>query len=96
MGNQPRKTAVRDLHRRILRRRGGDCAICHAPIDITLPYLHPMSFEVDHIIPFSKGGPDTLDNKASVHRACNRAKSDSLDYNPVTKQGVTLKRVRAW
>jgi len=91
-----RNSAKRDLHRRILSRRGDDCAICHEPIDYTLPYLHPMEFVADHIIPFIKGGPDTLDNKQASHRRCNRDKSDAIDYDPATKQGVTIKRVRVW
>jgi 5-methylcytosine-specific restriction endonuclease McrA len=91
-----RNSAKRDLHRRILRRLGADCAICHAPIDYTLPYLHPLSFVADHIIPDAKGGPDTLDNKQASHRRCNRDKSDAIDYDPTTKHGVTIKRVRAW
>ena len=91
-----RNTTKRDQHRRQIKARRGPCAICGQALDYALPYLHPMSFEVDHIIPFAKGGPDTLENKAAAHRACNRAKSDSIDYNPATRQGVTLKRVRAW
>lgn len=38
-----------------------------------------MSFVVDHIIPLSKGGADTLENKAAAHRKCNRIKSDRTD-----------------
>ena len=91
-----RNTTKRDRHRRQIKARRGPCAICGQPIDYTLPYLHPMEFVADHIIPFAKGGPDTLENKAAAHRACNRAKSDSIDYNPATGRGVTLKRVRTW
>jgi hypothetical protein len=32
--------------------------------------------EVDHIIPFDKGGPTTLENAQLAHRFCNRHKSD--------------------
>jgi hypothetical protein len=32
--------------------------------------------EVDHIIPYSKDGPTTLDNAQLAHRYCNRHKSD--------------------
>lgn len=91
-----RSTTTRDRHRRQIKARRGPCAICHGPINYTLKTPDPGSFEVDHIIPFAKGGPDTLENKAAAHRACNRAKSDSIDYNPSTRQGVTIKRVRVW
>ena len=91
-----RNTTTRDRHRRMIKARRGPCAICGQPIDYTLPYLHPMEFVADHIIPFAKGGPETLDNKQASHRRCNRDKSDAIDYDPTTKQGVTIKRVRAW
>ena len=91
-----RNTTKRDQHRRQIKARRGPCAICGQPINYALPYLHPLSFEVDHIIPFAKGGPDTIDNKQASHRRCNRDKSDAIDYDPATKQGVTIKRVRVW
>jgi 5-methylcytosine-specific restriction endonuclease McrA len=46
-----------------------DCAGCKP---------HPLSFVVDHIVPLSKGGTDTLDNKAASHRSCNAAKAARL------------------
>jgi hypothetical protein len=33
--------------------------------------------EVDHIIPYSKGGPTTIENAQIAHRYCNRHKSDN-------------------
>lgn len=32
--------------------------------------------EVDHVIPFSKGGADTMDNLVTACRKCNRQKRD--------------------
>jgi hypothetical protein len=77
-----RNTTTRDLHRRILKRRKQDCAICGEPIDYSLPYLHPMEFVADHIIPVAKGGADVIENKQACHRRCNRDKSDAIDYDP--------------
>jgi hypothetical protein len=33
--------------------------------------------EVDHIVPYSKGGPTTIENAQLAHRYCNRHKSDN-------------------
>lgn len=56
------------------------CAICGQPIDKTLKTPHPLSPEVDEIIPVSRGG-DPLDyrNCRLVHRRCNRLKSNRTD-----------------
>ncbi|RSX53014.1 HNH endonuclease signature motif containing protein [Bifidobacterium samirii] len=56
------------------------CAICGQPVDKTLRTPHPLSAEVDEIVPVSRGG-DPLDwrNVRLTHRRCNRLKSDQTD-----------------
>lgn len=56
---------------------GMPCHLCGKPIDYSLPAGHPMSYELDEIVPVSKGG-DPLDpaNVAPAHRLCNQAKGD--------------------
>lgn len=55
------------------------CALCGKPIDMSLPAQTPMSCEVDHIIPISRGGaPYDIDNLQLTHRRCNRLKSNKL------------------
>jgi 5-methylcytosine-specific restriction endonuclease McrA len=46
------------------------CGICHNQI------LALEDAEVDHIDPYSKGGPTTIENAQLTHRYCNRHKSD--------------------
>ena len=41
------------------------CAACGSPLDL----------EVDHVIPTSKGGPDTYENKQILCHHCNNAKN---------------------
>ncbi len=60
-----------------LRAQHRECWICRefgrpAAIDYDLPALDPMSFEVDHLIPASRGG-DLYDpaNLDATHRRCN-------------------------
>lgn len=56
------------------------CAICGQPVDKTLRTPHPMSPEVDELIPVSKGGdPYSFENCRLTHRRCNRLKSDRTD-----------------
>lgn len=68
------------------------CAICGKPIDYSLTtYVdpkdgktkrHPMSFEVDEIVPVSKGGsPYDRDNVQAAHRICNQRKGDGSRRN---------------
>ena len=53
------------------------CAICGKPVDKTLKTPHPMSAEVDELIPVSRGGdPYSFTNCRLTHRICNRMKSD--------------------
>lgn len=47
------------------------CEYCHAP-----EILFNFPFEVDHILPQSRGGSDDPDNLALACRACNLFKSD--------------------
>lgn len=55
------------------------CGICGRPVDKSLPFPHPLSPTVDHIIPIEKGGhPSAIENLQLAHFACNRQKSDRL------------------
>lgn len=57
------------------------CALCGRLVDKTLPTLHPLAPQVDHIIPVSKGGhPTARSNLQLAHRSCNRRKGN----NPTT------------
>lgn len=70
-GNARRKLRkwLRDQHR--------PCWICKAfgrnpRIDYDLPAGHPLSFEVDELLPVSLGGsPYDRDNVDATHRCCN-------------------------
>ncbi len=71
--------------RRTLRKRvkamGLPCAICGQPIDYDLPALHPMSYELDKIVPVSLGGSEIdPDNVQPAHRICNERKGSRMFY----------------
>lgn len=71
--NGSKRRAIRERWRAI----GAPCALCGAPIEYSLPAGHPMSFEVDEIVPVSRGG-DPLDfsNTQPSHRVCNQRKGN--------------------
>ena len=73
--NGARRNAIRARWKSI----GAPCALCGKPIDYSLPAGHPMSFEVDEIVPVSLGG-DPLDfaNTQPAHRICNQRKGNGV------------------
>lgn len=74
----PHKTQFRK-NKAIIYARDDMCAICGKPVDKGLPYPHPMSKSIDHIIPLDRGGhPSDIDNLQLVHLGCNRAKGNKL------------------
>ena len=53
------------------------CALCGHHVDKTLRTPHPMSPEVDEIIPVSFGGdPLAWENVQLTHRQCNQRKGN--------------------
>ena len=57
---------------RLLVKGGADqCAYCN---------YHGEGLEWEHIIPLSRGGPDTIDNQVLACRHCNAEKSDRCPY----------------
>lgn len=63
----------------ILERDEGVCHICGTLVDTSVAWPDDMYPSVDHVIPISKGGPDTLENVRLAHLICNLRKSDRLD-----------------
>jgi hypothetical protein len=59
--------AARELA--LIERDGYFCTQCGSQTDLT----------IDHIVPLSKGGTDTLDNLQFLCRSCNSSKNDQLD-----------------
>ena len=56
------------------------CALCGKAVDKSLKTPHPMSPEVDEIIPVSRGGsPIDRTNVQLVHRSCNQLKGNRLE-----------------
>ena len=54
----------------LLEEQGWMCVYCHEPLD--------DFWEIDHILPISRGGGDQTDNLAIACRPCNRSKGAKL------------------
>lgn len=87
-GNARRKLRAR------LRAEGRPCHICGLPIDYGLPAGDPWSFEVDELVPVSRGG-DPLDysNVDAAHRICNQRRGNRMDGDEGAK-GLPIVRSR--
>lgn len=62
---------------------GNMCHICESKINLSAPRKvgtkgWEKGLHIDHIVPISKGGSDTLDNVRPAHALCNLKKSDLL------------------
>ena len=62
---------------------GTNCYLCDMPIDFDAPSSAGVErwrsgFHLDHFIPISKGGSNTLDNVRPSHAWCNMAKTNKI------------------
>lgn len=67
----------------VLSRYGSDCNICGLPINLDANRSPgkigwEYSLHIDHLIPVSKGGTDTLENVRPTHGICNVKKGARL------------------
>jgi 5-methylcytosine-specific restriction endonuclease McrA len=92
-GKRKRDPRMANGHRRRQLRKwlaaqGGPCALCGGAIDYSLPAGHPLAFEVDEIVPVSRGG-DPLDrsNVQPSHRICNERKGNRMAMPKMREAG---------
>lgn len=64
----------------VFSRDKGICGICCKSVDVT------SHWEIDHIVPISKGGAHGYDNVQLAHRKCNRAKAARPQGQPTLFQ----------
>jgi hypothetical protein len=62
----------REIMLKVVRRDDQHCQVC-------LQWVPDNMIEFDHVIPYSKGGPTSLENLRLLCRACNRKKSNRMD-----------------
>jgi hypothetical protein len=68
-GEQPKRPPIpREIVDAVYKRDGGRCVFCGST----------QNLQLDHIIPFSKGGATTLDNMQLLCQKCNIEKSNKI------------------
>jgi 5-methylcytosine-specific restriction endonuclease McrA len=61
------------------------CVICGGHIDKSLRSPHPMSAEVEHLVPVSRGGAIYApENCGLCHRICNQRKGNRMVVSQAT------------
>lgn len=68
----------------VIATHGPNCYICGLEIDFMAPRRTGIpgwenGLHIDHLVPVSKGGPDTLENVRPSHGLCNLNKYNRLD-----------------
>lgn len=71
IGRREGRFIPRDIMLKVIRRDNHVCQECYS-------YVRDTDVEFDHIIPYSKGGPTSVDNIRLLCRSCNRKKSNAL------------------
>lgn len=70
----------------VLNKWGTICHICLEEIDLNLPRSigkpgWQRGLHLDHVVPISRGGSDTLDNVKPAHAICNLNKFNSINID---------------
>ena len=65
-------------HETIAARDNYICYLCGDEVDMTISRLDNRGATLDHVIPISRGGVDSLENVKLTHRVCNMRKSNRL------------------
>jgi hypothetical protein len=71
--------------KQVLDLYGQSCHLCNLPIDMTAPRWTALpgwekGLHIDHVIPISRGGDDSLENVRPSHGFCNVSKNANLYY----------------
>jgi 5-methylcytosine-specific restriction endonuclease McrA len=92
--NTGQKTTDPHVRARVIAKTGGVCYLCfrtwNPRLADSLPHLYFAHMQIDHVIPFSKFGPNDVANYMPVCSRCNHIKSNltlSEARNVLSKRG---------
>lgn len=78
--NTGQKTTDPEVRARVIQKTGGSCYLCfrqwNPQMADMLPTRYFKHMQIDHIVPFSKFGPNDVANYMPVCSRCNNRKSD--------------------
>jgi 5-methylcytosine-specific restriction endonuclease McrA len=57
--------------RALLARDGSSCCHCGQPVEFDVEPNHPRRASLDHIVPRSEGGDNSIANLRLAHRGCD-------------------------
>ena len=94
-------TRWKNVRAKVIRQAQRDgidhCPRCNVLLDYSSGERKRNSVEVDHIVPHSQGGTDTVDNAQVVCGRCNRSLGSKRNkMKPKPLPAVTLATSRAW
>lgn len=65
---------------KLYRQQNGQCLYSGAPISLERLLVDDAAYEIDHIVPWSRCGDDSLGNKALITREENQHKRNAMPY----------------
>jgi len=71
------------------------CCICQRDIDYTLKWPHLLSPSIEHLLPLSRGGGNTLKNLTYTHLWCNIKRKNNIDLVHGDKVTVTERTINS-
>lgn len=73
------KAFVEDVDKgAVAQRDKWKCQLCRRKVDGSLPWPHPMSWSLDHVVPITQGGEHSYANIQLTHLICNLQKHATI------------------
>lgn len=69
-------TSIRRLASQVIAEYGATCWLCGKPINLDADRRTRAGLTLDHVLPVSQGGADSLDNLRPAHKGCNSKRQD--------------------
>ncbi len=85
-----REAKIEILKQKLIDEHQGNCPYCLLPIH----FDKPETFNIDHIIPKSKGGTEEMTNLTLCHVECNKIKKNKIINKDIKKKDFVAYKER--